>query len=918
MHKKFWITIFFIYFFLIVILFINVASAQTIPTLPALKRSIFEGVYFDIPRVTGDLIGSSTVTVISKTSSTTKLCLTGDICRTTWPTGGGGGGNGLWATNTSSTLMYPATPTNVVVIGSTASNSLGILNVIGQSYFSDNLRIGTTSAHAKLAVYTTSTTGILVDSPSGFTGKLLDLKNASSSKFVVQGDGRVTLGTSTSYSGEQFQIWSGASTAGIKLRTEAAGQSSYIAFDKGASTKAMVCYDNDSNTLQLSTGGACNASQFVIDSSGRVGIGTLLPTANLQVTAVTGNSTVNISSADGAGNQIIYFNDNVTNEWHIGRTDSANRLDIVESGVAEVMSFLPGGKIGIGTISPSSKLDVVGDARFSNRISIATSTPSLAKISLFSTSTTGILMDSKSGFIGNLLDLKLASTTRFSVTESKVNTANAIYASSTLSVTGNIVSVATGTMNGLVINQNATMTKGIVARTIDIKGSGKTSNRGILNIKQSGQTVADGIILEKNNTANYYGIYLNGVNALAFSNGVDQGWIDVNGKFNAKALIATGFGYLQASTSKIQVGNFYSKIGIATSTPSAKLSVFATSTTLILGDTKSGFTGNLLDLKVASSSKFFIKETGQMAVNTTTPKAFISITAPADSVTPVLIIASSTQRTMFIIRPNNKVGIGTSTPNFTLDVWGQINASSTRIKYVTSTAAGSINNLFYTYGGRGGGITIPGATPQRVPAFTASTVSTGLFFDFLNNSINFERNGVALQRFGIVSGITYSSGGFRVGAESGNNQIDDATQGTASTVLYIGVNTINTTAPSDVRLKTEIQPTNFNPQSLMDLNIVDFRFKTDPEGTKRTGLIAQELLNTKFKDFVQQDSEGIYIVRYQDFIPYLLKAYQEQQKEIESIKAETKPASTGQNKGQYLGFLGLLGLIPLFRRKNET
>jgi len=45
--------------------------------------------------------------------------------------------------------------------------------------------------------------------------------------------------------------------------------------------------------------------------------------------------------------------------------------------------------------------------------------------------------------------------------------------------------------------------------------------------------------------------------------------------------------------------------------------------------------------------------------------------------------------------------------------------------------------------------------------------------------------------------------GVRIGADSGNNEIDDASQGAASTVLYIGNASINTT--SDRRIKRAIE-----------------------------------------------------------------------------------------------------------------
>ena len=66
----------------------------------------------------------------------------------------GGGGSSLWATSTDNTSIYPSSgATTPVIIGATATTSLSsILNVTGQSYFTGNVGIGTSSPYAKLSV----------------------------------------------------------------------------------------------------------------------------------------------------------------------------------------------------------------------------------------------------------------------------------------------------------------------------------------------------------------------------------------------------------------------------------------------------------------------------------------------------------------------------------------------------------------------------------------------------------------------------------------------------------------------------------------------------------------------------------------------------------------------------------------------
>lgn len=55
-------------------------------------------------------------------------------------------------------------------------------------------------------------------------------------------------------------------------------------------------------------------------------------------------------------NCLIYFDDLSSNEWHMGRLESNNSFIIGESGVADRITIIPGGDVGIGTAEPLSVL----------------------------------------------------------------------------------------------------------------------------------------------------------------------------------------------------------------------------------------------------------------------------------------------------------------------------------------------------------------------------------------------------------------------------------------------------------------------------------------------------------------------------------------------------------------------------------
>jgi len=97
-----------------------------------------------------------------------------------------------------------------------------------------------------------------------------------------------------------------------------------------------------------------------IDASGNVGIGTVSPTAKLEVNGGDGYF-YNTASYGGIR---IGFNGTGTNYWDIKRENvSTGRLAFF-SGTSERMAITPGGNVGIGTTSPSAVLETFGGTSF--------------------------------------------------------------------------------------------------------------------------------------------------------------------------------------------------------------------------------------------------------------------------------------------------------------------------------------------------------------------------------------------------------------------------------------------------------------------------------------------------------------------------------------------------------------------------
>ncbi len=124
---------------------------------------------------------------------------------------------------------------------------------------------------------------------------------------------------------------------------------------------------NEAGSLMLLSGGSLGSPGIVVDTSGKVGIGTTAPETTLHVQSTTGAL---ISDVGGAGGtQLLYFGTaNGYWNYYIGMTDT-NILTIggagtdatpVGNSLTPAMTFDGGGYVGIGTTTPARGLHLSG------------------------------------------------------------------------------------------------------------------------------------------------------------------------------------------------------------------------------------------------------------------------------------------------------------------------------------------------------------------------------------------------------------------------------------------------------------------------------------------------------------------------------------------------------------------------------
>ena len=119
------------------------------------------------------------------------------------------------------------------------------------------------------------------------------------------------------------------------------------------------------------------------------------------------------------------------------------------------------------------------------------------------------------------------------------------------------------------------------------------------------------------------------------------------------------------------------------------------------------------------------------------------------------------------------------------------------------------------------------------------------------------------------------------------------TSGTSNIVTF----TVQTTSPSDIRLKEEIADSNLGLALVKQLRPVSYKLKADPKHQKGYGFIADEVeqiigLDSSLvyhePDWKVGDETGFKTIHYPSYIAVLTKAIQELTAKVEALEAQLK------------------------------
>ena len=150
-------------------------------------------------------------------------------------------------------------------------------------------------------------------------------------------------------------------------------------------------------------------------------------------------------------------------------------------------------------------------------------------------------------------------------------------------------------------------------------------------------------------------------------------------------------------------------------------------------------------------------------------------------------------------------------------------------------------------------------------------------------------NTIASPTMGGSLGVATSAGDFLSGTAAGDTIFINQFSGkklyavSYSGGVYLSSGATSWTANSDIRLKNINSHIENAVEKLSTLQTINFSYKDDKFKRQNLGLIAQEVEKI-FPELIDKNDDGMLGVRYTELVPVLVKAIQEQQKEINELK----------------------------------
>jgi len=168
---------------------------------------------------------------------------------------------------------------------------------------------------------------------------------------------KASAGSVDSYSESVLTLENSGNTA-LNILSGNANHGQIAFGDDGQNDDGILGYDQATNKMYILTNHS-NTKKFVVDASGNIGIGTDSPNSNLHVHTDIGDARITIDSATNSDAQLKFANGG-GNSWSVFSDGSATNDPLIFYDYASSTSMmtLNNGKVGIGTVSPQSSLEI--------------------------------------------------------------------------------------------------------------------------------------------------------------------------------------------------------------------------------------------------------------------------------------------------------------------------------------------------------------------------------------------------------------------------------------------------------------------------------------------------------------------------------------------------------------------------------
>jgi hypothetical protein len=668
--------------------------------------------------------------------------------------------------------------------------------------------------------------------------------------------------------------------------------------------------------------------------SGNVGIGTSSPTTILDVQSA---GTVNYTSVGkflapgntGAGNAtqmnfgtVMSAGNNA--EWRFiyqGNNSATNRVDFGMNGYnSPTISYLVNGRVGIGNGSPSTKLDVVGTGKFSDTL--------YGTRAQFNSLPSGAVTDSVVTLdaSGNLKKRTLNSITSepwFKESTSVGSTSNTdnIYTMGNVAIGINSPTATLHVNNSLAssntINADAVLLKFSRPSISNVKWGNtaqfKLGSYSLVtpNISES-KTRLDLQLTDNNDNTTFSDVMTwqaNGnvgirntapANRLEITHGTagNSGLRFTNLTSNSAPNLATNFLSLDAFGNVI-----YSTPG--TLLPLITANGFYTSTTEVrdfnvwarrgngfyITDVNGDITSPIPNASAWLQLSQVVKNSKYYAQTVLNDKGFWfrggdTVSIPENNWNRMLFLNASSR---FNINWDNAT-------NNTININNVDNGPMT---FAT-------NNIERMRILAGGNIGIGTSSPSN-PLHILNSAPTSLYIE----STTADNNGMLILNANTASSWSNNWHEF-ISFKNQNTTIGSVTNNGTSAVSFL--------TTSDERLKENIQPTSFSIADLQKIQIKDFNYKTDKGTNPQTGVIAQQLYKVIPRVVTVGGADAAqnpWQVDYGKLTPYLIKAVQDQQQQIEQLEKKSNN-QTDQIKEMNLQNQRLVDLINQLEKRIQS